>query len=331
MKPLIHRNNQLELNQRLFDACAIGQVKRALQAFADGADLSTRNVDGWSPLHSAAAVGSVELCKALIDLGLNVHNVCHQGLTPLMLASGSTGAKSVELVEMLLAKGADVHHRGDQDQSTALHRAANGRKPAVVRLLVEHGADVGALDKTGQTPLHWTVKNDFMDTTIAVLEAVVASDGSTQTCRNKRFLLNVREKQNRCTPLDVAVWCNMWENALALIAYGADASFEGSRIQPPESKNLLNLPPLHAAAQAMRGKLVHRMVQLLKEGADVNALHNGMTAMDEARKHKRVQAMAVLSAHQAMEAINAIPELSELSALSTSNRPLPHVQQKRTP
>ena len=38
---------------------------------------------------------------------------------------------------------------------TALHWAANGGHKAVVRLLVERGADTKAKDNDGETVLHW--------------------------------------------------------------------------------------------------------------------------------------------------------------------------------
>jgi ankyrin repeat protein len=38
---------------------------------------------------------------------------------------------------------------------TVLHRAARGGNEAIVRLLVDLGADVNAKDKYGETVLHW--------------------------------------------------------------------------------------------------------------------------------------------------------------------------------
>jgi ankyrin repeat protein len=56
----------------------------------------------------------------------------------------------VELLELLLGRGLDLRHERHWE---ALHRAAERGDPAMVRLLVENGADPCAVDAGGQTPL----------------------------------------------------------------------------------------------------------------------------------------------------------------------------------
>jgi ankyrin repeat protein/glycosyltransferase involved in cell wall biosynthesis/tetratricopeptide (TPR) repeat protein/Leucine-rich repeat (LRR) protein len=57
-----------------------------------------------------------------------------------------------DLVELLLARGADVHIRGARGR-TALHHAARSGSEDVARLLLERGAEPGATDEDGETPL----------------------------------------------------------------------------------------------------------------------------------------------------------------------------------
>ncbi|KAF8476566.1 ankyrin repeat-containing domain protein, partial [Russula ochroleuca] len=63
------------------------------------------------------------------------------------------------VAQLLLEHGADVNarieHGGDDDNGrTPLHTAANYGRVEVVRVLLEHGANVGAEDNKGRTPLH---------------------------------------------------------------------------------------------------------------------------------------------------------------------------------
>jgi hypothetical protein len=56
------------------------------------------------------------------------------------------------VVELLLARGANVNAKDGYD-STPLHLAAGGGHKEVVELLLAKGANVNAKDRRGQTPL----------------------------------------------------------------------------------------------------------------------------------------------------------------------------------
>jgi hypothetical protein len=59
-----------------------------------------------------------------------------------------------DVVELLLANGADVNAKG-KDSSTSLHATAGNGQKGVVELLLANKADVNARDTNGWTPLHW--------------------------------------------------------------------------------------------------------------------------------------------------------------------------------
>ena len=62
-----------------------------------------------------------------------------------------------EVVELLIAKGADVNAKRNNGQ-TPLHRAAGGGHKEVAELLIAKGADLNAKIEAGQytgTPLDW--------------------------------------------------------------------------------------------------------------------------------------------------------------------------------
>ena len=56
--------------------------------------------------------------------------------------------------ESLLARGANVNHVRGVYNRTPLHTASLNGRTSVVELLIEHGADIEAKDRTGFTPLH---------------------------------------------------------------------------------------------------------------------------------------------------------------------------------
>ncbi|MCW3055940.1 MAG: ankrd44, partial [Chthonomonadales bacterium] len=77
---------------------------------------------------------------------------------------------SLEEIQRLIAKGADVHTVGEF-QSTPMHKAAWSGRADVVHLLVEHGAKVDSPNLSDETPLMVAVSERRVETVKALLEA----------------------------------------------------------------------------------------------------------------------------------------------------------------
>ncbi len=91
-----------------------------------------------------------EAAKLIIESGnIDVNRKDRNRNTPLMLAANMKGSKDV--VEAILAKGADVKAKDGMDM-TALHNAVRTGDKDVVEMLVKKGADVNAAARNGQTP-----------------------------------------------------------------------------------------------------------------------------------------------------------------------------------
>ena len=73
------------------------------------------------------------------------------GLRPKLWTASSYGW--TELVRQLLAEEVDIEEKGGQQETTPLHEAAVGGHEQISRLLLEHHADVSALETDGSTPL----------------------------------------------------------------------------------------------------------------------------------------------------------------------------------
>lgn len=108
-------------------------------------------------IFEAAATGDVERARKLLDEDPSRANAfAEDGFHPLGLAAFF---KRPELVRLLLERGADPAPPSANPQAfTALHSAvatdAGGRDLGIVRALLEAGAPVSARSGSGGTPLH---------------------------------------------------------------------------------------------------------------------------------------------------------------------------------
>lgn len=161
---------------------AAGGVAKLL--ISNGANIHATTPGNISILHLAAEGGDPDLVELLIEKGANVNALDENLYTPLQWAVERGRYRQKEIIEILLAAGADVlienkmHHNPldeallrdnepiakllvealdpdtrDRSGQTLLHRAIRRRNVKMVKLLIEHGADVNAKDAQGDTPL----------------------------------------------------------------------------------------------------------------------------------------------------------------------------------
>ncbi len=112
-------------------------------------DVDTPEPDGTTALHWAAHRDDPAIVELLIGAGADVNLTNDYGVTPLSLACTN---RSAEVVARLLDAGADPEARTEGE--TALMTAARTGSVDVVQLLIAHGADLGATElASGQTLL----------------------------------------------------------------------------------------------------------------------------------------------------------------------------------
>jgi ankyrin repeat protein len=119
----------------------------------NGADLDVWGRFGRSPLHAAAYSGNFEVVRKLIEYDPAYVNARDDlGQTPLYWVSEDPNFKDGSVLRLLLEHGADINVR-TEDGRTPLHMASYNGALEVVRLLLQHGSSVKVKDKSGETAL----------------------------------------------------------------------------------------------------------------------------------------------------------------------------------
>jgi uncharacterized protein len=118
-----------------------------------GAKANVTNNYGSSPLTEAVKLGDADLVRVLLDAGADPNSANQDNQTALMLAS-SIG--SLKIAEMLIARRANVNAVETFRGQTALMWAAGENHPDIVDLLLAKGADVKLRAKHDDWPRQMT-------------------------------------------------------------------------------------------------------------------------------------------------------------------------------
>lgn len=119
-----------------------------------GADVNLKSENDY-PIQVAIANNKFEIIKFLLENGVPLDFKSEIKKYTLLHYAATT--YSIEIIEFLLAKGLDVNAL-DFDGNTPLHHACNNWEhpdiqTEIIKLLLEHGADVSMKNKKEITPL----------------------------------------------------------------------------------------------------------------------------------------------------------------------------------
>lgn len=135
----------------LHSAASHGYVEIAKLLLANGADVNARINKGDAPMHYAAWHGRKEIVQLLLLNKADINIRDGIGRTPLYDAAANG---QIDVIAVLLASNADVNITTPGGY-TALSVAASDGHEDVVRLLIDNGANVNDPDTNGHTPLYW--------------------------------------------------------------------------------------------------------------------------------------------------------------------------------
>jgi uncharacterized protein len=187
------------------------------------ADPNRRNDYGATPMTVAAEHGDFAIMQALVKAGGDIESPNSEGQT-LLMAVARTG--NIKTAQLLLDKGAKVNAKENWGEQSALMWAASQQQPAMIALLLKHGAEVNArsknqdwprwvtseprvkpLDDGGYTPLLYAAREGCKDCVAALLDGGAA--------------INMPDLWGQ-TPLLMATLNLHYDTAALLIERGAD-------------------------------------------------------------------------------------------------------------
>lgn len=123
---------------------------------SSGANPNAKSIQGLTALHQAASQGAIKVIELLLACKADVNASDNQSYTPLhgAISYGKNDTRKA-VVETLLKSGANVNAKTSRDGETPIHKAVANRDIEIVKLLIEHGADVNAISKSGVTSLYF--------------------------------------------------------------------------------------------------------------------------------------------------------------------------------
>jgi len=142
-----------------------------------GANINARDNGRQTPLHNAASLGNSDLVELLIKQGANAkaadqfnYNALHIIVMQpertissgeIILVDTERNLADVNNIRLLLNAGLDINARvGDAAAGlSAMHLAARAGRLYVVEELINSKADINSVNKEGDTPLHYLLKD----------------------------------------------------------------------------------------------------------------------------------------------------------------------------
>jgi ankyrin repeat protein len=120
------------------ETCAVGSGAE-VKKLADAQFVQTFFKNGWTPLHAAAFGDNAAAAEVLLDAGADVNAKAKNRFenTPLQVALLTQSRK---VAQLLIRRGAAVN-AVQAEGITALHEAAQSGDVAMIRILLEAGAD----------------------------------------------------------------------------------------------------------------------------------------------------------------------------------------------
>jgi ankyrin repeat protein len=194
------------------------------------------------PLLTAAFQGNLEVCRVLVEGGVDVNLQDERGRTALFMA---VRANKAEVLSYLLSQGANPNILSEG--LAPIHKAVKSRLLEMTQILADGGADINLQTKEPSPPVYHVDPWELTPVYLASKEGQVEI---LQFLLDKGADLSIRS-EHKSTPLHVA---KSGEIAQLLVEHGADVN----------ALQIYNNTPLHYAKSAEVAKV------LIENGADIH-------------------------------------------------------------
>ena len=304
----------------LIRAIKMGDEDRVRTLIYANIDVNERNYANITPLTLAAEKGNLTIVKYLLEAGANVNETSPYGVTPIVAAASQGNA---DIVEYLLKHGANSSVKDETGKTPLLYAANFDNEKLITALAKANPEAVNIADNAGNTPLIYAAQKGNTRNVKALLEnnanpnyrnpstgvgalAVSAAEGHDNIIRmltKYNADPNLPDLQGR-VPLSYAAETGKEGAVSALLFAHANPNVQDINGVTPlmrvcakgyagSAAVLLRQPEISLEQKDAQGKtaLIYTAyaptanvtAQLLKRGADINAIDNsGNTALSTA-------------------------------------------------
>ena len=192
----------MNYNEALLEAAKNDDIDMLSMALAYGADINAKDAEGRTALDLAQDEEILQLLQYRIEENKKLqlkNKLKNQKIFPKEYNSKLAEAakeNNTELIELLLAAGANVNSKDNNGNTPLTQAAKNGSKESM-KLLLTAGANANLVDNKGYSPLAQAAENGHIEC-VKLLLAAGVNVNSRNNDGNTPLALALKKKQNKC-------------------------------------------------------------------------------------------------------------------------------------
>lgn len=191
----IHVDNSTH-GKALRDAMFAEDLEATRNAVKGSIKINNEDVFGDTPLTISVRWGNLEVVELLLNKGANANMQVGYNLRTAL--HDAARYDRLKVAEFLIDKGANPKAK-DEDGDTPLHVAAERGYPEIAKLLIDKGADPKAKDEDGDTPTDWAKLHGYR-LLHELLDGVQTDAQKSHVTAVNLFLYGSRSSSHRHSP-----------------------------------------------------------------------------------------------------------------------------------